>query len=116
MGDPIRSSLEDGVYDLEGHNPQGGPPYKGTVSIRREGDLYRLQWRIGQSQSQIGVGLLDGRVLSVGYLDRSGGDCGVVSYRLDGENRLRGDWISVGGRTPGHEILTWNRPLDGPAD
>jgi len=35
-GDPV------GTYRVEGSNPGGGEPYKGTVTVERTGKTYRV--------------------------------------------------------------------------
>jgi hypothetical protein len=104
------TALKEGLYALEGYNSSSDiPSYTGLVRITKDGDVYKLEWTI-QSQSQRGVGILEGNILSVGYLDITGGslnDTGVVSYKLLSDTKLDGLWSSVSGNNPGREVLTW---------
>src|SRR3989338_5579169 len=93
-------TLKTGVYSLEGYNA-------GSGSVDYKGEVYGIEWRIEPLQTQIGVGILSDSILSVGYLDASGQDLGVVSYRLLGEGKLDGKWASIEGRQTGREVLTW---------
>ena len=38
--------LAEGIYDVEGHNPDGGD-YEGTVDIEKKGKGYQLSWKVG---------------------------------------------------------------------
>jgi len=79
------------------------------VSIRREGEVYLLKWDIGGKQGQLGAGILEGRILSVGFADLTGRAFGAGSYRVGSEERLAGRWVCMGGSEPGFETLTWER-------
>ena len=73
-------ALKVGAYELTGYNDQTlkTPSYRGHVIVERAGEIYTLVWKIGRAQTQKGVALLSGNVLSVAYLDMSGRDSGVV--------------------------------------
>ncbi len=73
-------TLPEGTYQLTGYNGADATEaaYKGHVFITRTGATYSLVWKIGQQQTQKGVAILSGNVLSVGYFDMSGRDAGVV--------------------------------------
>lgn len=88
--EPIRY----GVYKLKGSNPDGLKKYDGRVVIQREGTNYRVTWFIGpnRNQAQVGIGILEGQVLSVGYMDASGRDFGVVSLKVVSNKLLKGKW------------------------
>lgn len=105
------TDIREGVYDLIGSNPEGGPEqYQGTVTISRDGLIYGLEWNIAGRQKQQGVGILERGVLSVGYLDTTSGtlnDAGVVSYVADSNDRLHGTWVSAAGGSRGSESLWW---------
>ncbi|MDO8664647.1 MAG: hypothetical protein Q7K44_03855 [Candidatus Liptonbacteria bacterium] len=104
------SVLRDGIYDLVGKNPGSAErTYKGTVEIKRTGNIYDLVWKIA-NQTQRGVGILNNGILSVGYIDMAGGDikdAGAVSYTAVTGELLNGQWTSVIGGTAGEETLTW---------
>lgn len=94
----LAGSLAEGIYRLRGSNPGSTEmSYGGTVTIEREGEAYRLTWRIGPSQTQEGVALFADDVLSVSYRDAGSGDAGVVQYRLTRPGFLEGRWTSFGG-------------------
>ncbi len=104
-------TLKAGIYDLAGYNSATAqePNYKGKVKIEKTGAVFKLQWDIGGRQDQRGVGILAGPVLSVGYVDITGGDIqdsGVVSFRLVGEGKLEGEWSSILSNQTGREVLT----------
>lgn len=93
----------EGIYDCEGTN-SGGGSYQGTVVIIQNGDCYQVTWHIG-SQIYLGVGLMQGDRLSVGYRDLSGSSTGVVVYKVEGE-KLQGVWAMPGDTKTGTETLT----------
>lgn len=106
--DPI--ALKTGTYALQGANPGVEEmTYSGTVTIVPQGDNYSLQWQIGAGQTQRGVGILSGNILSVAFYDDSGMSTGVVSYKLTQEGQLAGQWIDFGGEEQGQEVLDWQR-------
>ncbi len=87
-----------GVYKLKGSNPiQSSRQYSGKIVIQKEGANYRVTWMIGDNfnQSQLGIGILTDAVLSVGYLDTSGRDFGVVSMKVINSKLLKGKWSSI---------------------
>lgn len=106
--------LKTGLYSLDGSNSK--VRYKGTVQIEKgsgdSSEYYLLKWTIGESEDQRGIGILDGNVLSVSYVDVTGGkynDTGVVSYHLTEEGILKGKWVSAisNALLGGEEILTY---------
>jgi hypothetical protein len=82
-----------GDYNCEGRNAGGGV-YRGAVSIVRKGDVYLVDWRIGQSDNYKGIGLLNGNILSVSYY---GGIIGVVVYTAEQNGTLNGRWAVLQG-------------------
>ncbi len=86
-----------GVYTLKGTNPDGMKKYDGRIVIEREGTNYRVTWFIGKAlgQTQTGIGILENQVLSIGYMDMSGKDFGVVSMRVTNNKLLKGKWSSL---------------------
>lgn len=74
---------------------QGGSGYSGTAQITRNGQVYEIAWKIGAGDEFRGVGIRDGRVLSVGFQGESMSD--VVSYRIEDDGRLTGSWTAIGG-------------------
>jgi hypothetical protein len=102
--------IQLGTFSLKGTNPDGIKKYDGVVVIQKQGENYRLTWLIGveQRQAQTGVAIYDKGILSVGYLDASGMDVGVVSFKVVNAKKLVGKWSSVGSRgEQGEEILDY---------
>jgi hypothetical protein len=96
-GDPT------GDFDVEGTNPGGGSTYRGTVSVRKTGETFRVVWVVG-GQRYIGTGIGNKDFLSVSY--RSGNDTGLALYGEDGDGWL-GIWTYAGGTQVGAE--KWHR-------
>ena len=88
----------EGVYSVAGRNPNG-TRYAGRVSISREGDRYRFDWRVGSSTYR-GLGTLDGNVVVVDW-----GSATPVIYSVAADGTLHGLWDA--GRAG--EILTPTR-------
>ena len=92
-----------GVYRVTGTNPDG-QPYRGTLTIEAQGEVYRLVWEVGSTSIE-GVGLLRGTVFSAGW------DCGVVTYQVLEDGRLEGIWALCGGSSVGTEQAVPQRPI-----
>ncbi len=90
-------------YAVEGTNPGGGSQYRGTVSISKTGETYRVVWVVGGTR-YIGTGIGNKDFIAVSY--RSGNDTGLALYGADGGN-WTGVWTYAGGRQVGTE--TWRR-------
>ncbi len=82
-GDPV--TLAEGSYRAAGRGANGAP-YQGVVRIAKEGDLYRLDWKIGKDEYK-GTGTLDGNLLSVDW-----GSATPVVYALAADGSLKGLW------------------------
>jgi uncharacterized caspase-like protein len=85
----------EGDYLVEGRNPEG-KHYKGTVTIAKSGDRYRLKWKVA-GQEYEGEGTLEDNFLTVEW-----GDTTPVVYALAGDGSLTGLWDSG----HGEETLT----------
>jgi hypothetical protein len=92
-----------GRYRVEGRNPGNGSSYRGTVTVERTGDTYRVVWDIG-GQTFIGTGIGNNEGLAVAY--RSGNQTGIAIYGSKGEDWV-GAWTYTGGRDVGAE--RWER-------
>lgn len=92
-----------GKYDVEGANPGGNGKYRGTVTVEKTGDTYRVVWVVSGTR-YIGTGIGNKDFLAVSY--RSGNDTGLALYGSDGGN-WSGIWTYAGGREVGPEI--WKR-------
>jgi hypothetical protein len=108
----LAAELRLGAYTVKGANPGGQGAYDGKVTITQNGENYNMVWSLGPNgeQKQYGTGMVIGDILSVAYLDGSGQDFGVVTYKLDG-NTLNGQWIPFGADVRGTETLTFSETL-----
>jgi hypothetical protein len=82
-----------GVYRCEGTNPDG-KPYRGTVEIVKNDQTYRVKWSMGQRGASFGIGVVRGDMLAVSYY--TGGNLGVVVYRIAKGPQLIGEWTVLG--------------------
>ncbi|HYE96351.1 MAG TPA: hypothetical protein VD962_09085 [Rubricoccaceae bacterium] len=89
-----------GTYNVTGMNPDGSA-YEGTLSITRDGGLYRLHWVAGAEYH--GVGLEAGGFFAAAYGAET---CGVVAYRIGEDGSLSGTWGYLGGAGIGTEQAT----------
>lgn len=87
----------EGLYRLQGSNSDGAKKYDGKIILKKEGPNYRVSWLIGPElgQGQDGVGIFADGILSIGYMDNSGQDNGVVSMKVVDPGTLRGKWASL---------------------
>ncbi len=92
-----------GSYDIEGSNPGGGSSYRGTVTVERTGETYRVVWVVGGTR-YVGTGIGNREFLAVSY--RSGSDTGLAMYGSEGGN-WKGIWTYAGGQRIGAEM--WKR-------
>ena len=97
MADPA------GEYHAEGTNPGGGGAYRGTVSVTKTGETYRIVWDI-QGQRYVGTGIGNKDFLAVSY--RSGNETGLALYGEESGGWV-GIWAYQGGRNLGAE--RWRR-------
>jgi hypothetical protein len=92
-------------------NPGGAPGYKGTVEIKRSGDVYDVAWTIPGTPSYTGVAVVSGSILGVGW--GMGSRYGVAVYKVNG-GRLSGQWATKGsGGKAGVETLEGPDGLNG---
>jgi hypothetical protein len=85
----------EGIYACEGSSPKG-EAYRGTVQIVRHADTYRVFWRLGTDEGNVGVGIRSGDVLAVSYFDMLPA---VVVYKVERTEsgpRLVGKWTVLG--------------------
>ncbi len=97
LADPI------GTYNSEGTNPGGGGAYRGTVSVERTGQTYRVVWVIGGVRYE-GTGIGNKDFLAVSYI--SGNQTGLALFAPEGD-RWAGVWTYAGGTTMGTDH--WKR-------
>jgi len=104
------TTLKAGTYQLSGGNSSWvTPSYQGEVDIFPQGENYRVVWRIGGRQSQVGIGILQNDIFSVAFVDQSNPSFwGIASYRvINGWNydELEGKWASHDGQIQKPEYL-----------
>ncbi len=92
-----------GTYNVEGTNPGNGSAYKGTVTISKTGETYKVIWVVGGTR-YIGTGIGNKDFIAVSY--KSDADTGLALYGADGGN-WAGVWTYAGGDKMGSEI--WKR-------
>ena len=56
-----------GKYDCAGEDVSGAE-YRATVTIKKNGDAYAVEWDLGDGQTYVGVGVLTERTLAVAWL------------------------------------------------
>jgi hypothetical protein len=78
-------TVREGNYDVVGYNPNG-TEYRGTLVLKREGDLYYMTWYIGDSTAN-GKGYLKGNILTIDW----GSDSPVI-YTVQENGVLKGTW------------------------
>lgn len=83
---PPIDSLE-GDYRITGTNPADQSVYQGTMSIRRDGSLYEIDWNAGVPLR--GYGLRLGDVLAAVYL----GSFSLSAYRIEADGKLVGRFV-----------------------
>ena len=89
-----------GKYLADGMS-NGGKPYKAMVEITRDGDVYQVVWVLGPREAYMGVGVIEGDALCVGWA--IGEVPGVVVYNADPKNagkdkNLVGRWTAPGSK------------------
>lgn len=93
-----------GTYNVEGKNPSGST-YEGTVTVKRTGDTYSVEWEVG-STHYTGTAIGNKDFLGVTYQSGDDDHTGVALYGEDGGN-WRGVWTYAGGKSIGAEV--WKR-------
>ena len=69
-----------------GGRSDDGKEYSGTVTIATEGEDYKLNWKVGDSEYE-GDGTLDGNLLTVNW-----GSSTPVVYAVAEDGTLKGLW------------------------
>jgi hypothetical protein len=75
-----------GTYAARGTNPNG-TSYRGSVTVRRDGDHYRFVWLIAGGDTYQGTGVLNGRTITVDW-----GQKYPVIYNVGPNGVLTGTW------------------------
>jgi hypothetical protein len=100
-------AVAEGDYTAEGTAGGGTQKYKGTVRIKKKGETYLIQWRIGPSVYS-GIGFVDGDRFCVSCV--MGGQPCVVVYKIEKDKTLRGRWAIEPGVVD-IEVLTYSQPV-----
>lgn len=90
-----------GSYNVAGKGPDGAA-YKGTATVQKTGDTYKVTWVIG-SDKYVGTAVGNDDFFAVSY--KSGADTGIAVYGKDGSGWL-GIWAYAGATAVGGERLT----------
>jgi hypothetical protein len=107
-GHTSAQSLE-GEYHCKGSDANGGNPYSGTVTLKKDGPVYGINWELGKGGDYTGTAILD-NVLAGAYGD--GQPYGLAVYRING-GTLSGQWVAGGKNNPGTEVLQGAKELEG---
>lgn len=108
----------EGTYDVTGKNPDSQSVYRGTVTVTRTGETYKVRWQIAGTQfigSGIGAAPAKGNtimgpadendnVLAVGYVSGRG-NFGLAYYIEQADGSWKGIWTFGGSEKIGTE--TW---------
>jgi hypothetical protein len=92
-----------GSYSVVGNNPGGSSEYRGTVTVEKTGQTYRVVWVVAGTR-YIGTGIGNKDFIAVSY--KAGNDTGLALYGAEGED-WQGVWTFSGGRQIGTEV--WKR-------
>lgn len=83
-----------GQYQADGDNPRGGN-YTAAVTIAQRGATYVVKWDL-PDEEQVGVGIVEGDLLSVSWVTNGGAGIAVYKIRSHGDT-LVGHWAQMGG-------------------
>jgi hypothetical protein len=96
----------DGLYSVEGRQPDSDQVYRGEAQIVKTGDTYSVMWRIGQMQ-HIGTGILRDNVLAIYFQPlHPRAAAGVASFQILNDKVAQGSWTGLGGKAVGTELWT----------
>jgi hypothetical protein len=97
-----------GRFTVAGVNPDGEGRYTGSLTIKRNDEVYDVSWTIGNGQTLSGVGVVVDGKLSVGYWASDKSWTGVVVYRARPDGSLSGIWAGMGNGRTGTENAVRN--------
>ncbi len=83
-----------GTYNIE------GPDYQGTLTIKKAGEGYVLEWNFPNGQTHYGTGIEMEGVLGVVYAAEDG--AGIAAYKMKG-SKITGIWTPAGGEEVSYE-------------
>jgi hypothetical protein len=90
--------------DIEGLYREG----TSDVRIAKNGEVYQVRFDNPDGRRWIGVGLVNGDVLSIAWAFPNGANLGVCSYKVEkGEKgpKLVGHWAAYNDKTPSEDTL-----------
>lgn len=91
---PATAQIREGVYALEGTNPDGSR-YSGGFSLQETPNAgWYASWLVDGVRIP-GLALVQGGVLSVAYVVQ--GRPGIAAYEVQADGTLRGSWTVGGG-------------------
>ena len=108
----------EGIFAVEGTSPGGGQTYTGTVSVKRNGQVYEVVWQVG-GERFVGTGLgaawIKGALvmgpaaakdvaLSISFA--SSGNYGLVFMNEQPSGQWQGIWTFGGATAVGTEVWT----------
>jgi|GEM_PF-702488 len=98
------SILVEGTYKVKGKN-QDGSSYKGMVRLTKKNGEYEVKWESGGNF--YGIGLVDGDVMSIGWIDEEFKNFGVSWMKIKSPEVVEGFWATWGINNKGKE--TWRK-------
>ena len=108
----------EGTYFVEGTNPGGGGTYRGTATVRRNGQTYEVVWDVGgvryvgtglgatwvKGDLVMGAAAAKDVALSISYV--SSGSYGLCFMIEQQNGQWQGIWTYGGSTTIGTEVWT----------
>ncbi|MFO1519645.1 MAG: fibronectin-binding protein [bacterium] len=99
-----QSANIEGTYGVLGTNPKNAGSYRGTATIVKSGDVYRVHWQVGSVYD--GVGKLNGNTFAVEWGNQSQ-NVGTVTYTVQPDGNMKGTWfVAKNPNDLGTETLT----------
>jgi hypothetical protein len=89
-----------GSYSASGEDISGAK-YTARVEITTEGDSYRVNWKYTDGSEFIGIGLREGKTLSVSWAGQAGPGkimVGVMVYTINKNGTMEGKWTILGAK------------------
>ena len=106
--------IKEGVYLMSGtFVSDPGNPYKGTVSIRKSGDDYKLSWKTKEVEFAEGIGFFKDDIFTVSFKNIDNAQWGIVQYKRTGKNIFEGPWRTFQSTNiVGSEKIEFSRVFD----
>lgn len=81
----------EGEREVTGTRPDGNP-YRGTVSVVKQGDVHAVSWTVGKEKI-VGIALALGDQVAISF-GLGDANYGVISYDLAGGDAVEGRWCA----------------------